>query len=107
MSEIESPSGTITLASAQAVVESKVHPRVTKESIEDKIERVSYIAFGTGTFAVIEMANGFEFHGYSNPADRRNYDKDVGERFAYEDAFKKIWSHEGYLLREQLAREEI
>jgi hypothetical protein len=53
----------------------------------------------------MEMKNGFTFVGKAAPADPRNYDRGVGERYAYEDAFKQVWSYEGYMLREILSAE--
>lgn len=92
----------LSLEQAQELVSTKTAPRVTKESIEDRIEQVRYIHDGTGTFAIIRMTNTFEAHGYAKPADPANFDPDVGERYAYEDAFKKLWQLEGYLLCERL-----
>ena len=56
----------------------------------------------TMTICVLVMQNGFTFIGYSNCADPANFDAEVGERYAYENAFKQIWSHEAYLIRERL-----
>jgi hypothetical protein len=94
---------TLSLTEAQAVVATKVHPRVTIESIQGKIVSVNYIMHKHLTICVIEMSNGFFLTGESAPADIRNYDKEVGERYAYDNALKKAWQLEGYALREKLA----
>lgn len=78
------------------------HPRVTEQSIKDKILSVEYVTRGTFTIAIIKMANGFTVTGQAAPAHAGNFDPEVGKRFAYDDAFKKIWPLEGYLLCEQL-----
>lgn len=96
----------ITTEQAQKRVATKTHPRVTKESIEGRIDDVRYIHDGTGTFCIIKMINSFEVNGFSKPADPRNYDIEVGERYAYEDAFKQLWRLEAYLLCESLADNE-
>lgn len=94
----------LTLIEAQAVVATKVHPRVTVESIAAKIADVRYIAVDTiGTVCVIVMQNGWITTGFSAPADPRNYDEEVGKRYAYDNAFKPLWQLEGYLLKEALA----
>jgi len=93
----------LTLVEAQEVVKGKIHPKVTKESIESKISSLKYIVDGHLTICLITMRNGFMALGKSAPADVRNYDKDVGERYAYDDAFKPLWQLEGYLLREKLS----
>ncbi len=97
----------MSLEQAQATVATKPHPKITKEHIQDRIEEVRYLVEDTATICLITMANGFQAHGYSKPADARNYDAQVGERYAYEDAFKKLWPLEAYLLLERIARGEL
>ena len=93
----------LTLDDAKAIVSTKVHPRVTEESIKAKISSVVYMYPAPyATLCVIEMANGWVSTGFSAPADARNFDEEVGKRYAYENAFKPLWQLEGYLLRERL-----
>jgi hypothetical protein len=54
----------------------------------------------------ITMKSGFQFVGTSTPASPANFDAEIGERYAYDNAFKQIWTHEGYLLRELLHAQE-
>lgn len=96
----------VSLDQAQTTVQTKTAPKVTAESIAAKIARTAYHYDGLLTMCVIEMRNGFKFVGKSAPASPENYDLEVGKRFAYEDAVRQIWSHEGYLLRELLATRE-
>ncbi len=94
----------LSLDEAKAVVATKVHPRVTEESITKKIASIEYIKVGdTGTLCIFTMKNGWTQTGYSAPADERNYDAEVGKRYAYDNAFKPLWQLEGYLLREILS----
>jgi len=93
----------LSLEEAQAIVATKTAPMVTKESIEAKIEDVSYIHHAHLIICIITMKNGFMVNGQSAPADMRNYDTNVTKCYAYENAFKQLWVLEGYLLREQLA----
>lgn len=93
----------ITLDEAKATMATKVHPRVTEDSIKAKIADVTFLRKDHLTICVITMTNGFYVIGKAAPADVRNYDQKVGERYAYEDAFKQIWQLEGYALRERLA----
>ncbi len=99
------PPGTpvLTLEEAQKEVASKAAPRVTKEGIEKKISRISYIPFGTLTICIIVMENGFMVVGKAAPASPANYDPEIGQRYAYEDAFKQLWHLEGYALCDRLA----
>lgn len=92
----------ITLEQAKALVSTRLYPRVTEESIKSKIADTDYVESDHLTICIITMYNGFKFVGKAAPADDRNFDPLVGHRYAYEDAFKQIWTHEGYLLREAL-----
>jgi len=93
----------IDASEAQARLTQSKFPRVTEDHIKSKITNVHFIEQDNTTVCIITMKNGFKFLGHSTPADPRNYDRDIGEHYAYENAFKQIWSHEGYLLREQLS----
>ncbi len=95
----------ITLDEAKAIVGTKVYPRVTEESIKEKIAKVDYKSIGpdgSGTICIITMKNGWVSTGFSAPADMRNYDPEVGMRYAYDSALKPLWQLEGYLLRQRL-----
>lgn len=94
---------TLTTEGAKEVVATKTAPRVTEASIRAKIADVQYIRNRITTVCFIIMANGFKFVGTSTPASEENFDIEVGRRYAYDNAFKQIWTHEGYLLRERLA----
>lgn len=103
-SEIPSGEPKLTLEEAQAVIATKTAPKVTKESIEAKIQVIDYLmGYGQLTICIIKMFNGFMVHGVSAPASPANYDADVGKRYAYDNAFKQLWQLEGYLLREKLS----
>jgi len=93
----------ITLEEAQAVLKTKEFPRVTEQAIEEKIDEVKYLRDGNTTICIILMRNGFKFIGSSTPASPSNFDEEVGKRYAYDNAFRQIWTHEGYLLRENMA----
>lgn len=96
----------ITLDKAKAIVATKTAPRVTEESIKANIASVHYetIVMGAtiGTFCIITMKNGWMQTGFSAPASVENFDKDVGQRYAYDNAFKPLWQLEGYILRTRL-----
>ena len=96
----------ITRDEAKAIVATKTAPKVTEESIKAKIESVVYRLITDpnccGTLCIIRMRNGWVSTGFSAPASTANYDQAVGERYAYDNAFKPLWQLEGYLLRERL-----
>lgn len=82
-----------------------VAPRVTQKSLEDNIKATTFYRHGVLTFCVIELKNGFTVTGESACASLENYDKEIGERLAYQMAERKIWPLMGYALREQLQAE--
>jgi hypothetical protein len=97
-----------TLAEVKEMLERAPAPRVTEDSIKAKIQFVNYqieeIGSATLTLCFICMRNGFIFIGRSTPASPKNFNAEIGQRYAYDDAFKQIWTHEGYLLREKLSQ---
>lgn len=92
---------------AKATVATKTAPKVTEDSIRAKIESVKYLVDGVFTVCLITMKNGFIAHGVSAPASPENFDAQVGQTFAYKNAFNSLWALEGYLLREQLSEVAI
>lgn len=97
----------LTIVQAEAVIETKTAPRVTKPAIEAKIRAVDYITqHAPLTICVITMRNGFTVTGTSASASAANYDLEVGKTLAYDRAFQQLWALEGYLLKEKLAAED-
>lgn len=84
----------------------KTPNRVSLDSIQAKIESVEYIYPPNAphfTLAFVKLKNGFVVTGESAPADPANFDKELGQKFALENAIRKVWPMEGYLLCEKLA----
>jgi len=94
----------LSLDEAKAVVATKTAPRITEESIKARIDKVEYVLHGQLTICIITMKNGFMVNGVSAPASPTNYDEAVGQRYAYDNAFKQLWQLEGYLLRDALSQ---
>lgn len=82
-------------------------PRVTPESIDRVTERVDYhrVPGTTVTVCAIVTRNGFVVTGESACASPANFDAEIGKRLAYEDARRKVWPLEGYLLRERMLKQ--
>lgn len=77
--------------------------KVTKEAIEAKIKSIEFKKLSDKlTHCIITMENGFQVTGESACVDPKNYDREIGERIAKEQAFEKLWPLEGYLLQEKL-----
>lgn len=71
--------------------------------IKAKIADLDYHVFPntTVTVCLMTLQNGFTVIGESACVDPNNFDAEVGQHWAYEDALRKIWKLEGYLLKEQ------
>jgi hypothetical protein len=84
----------------------KTPNRITLDSMKAKIDVIETLhppCCPTMTIAVVKLKSGYVLVGKSAPADPENFDPELGEKFATEDAIRQMWPLEGYLLREQLA----
>lgn len=95
------------LEEAKTAAAAGKYPKVTEASIKDKIVAATYMSHtaltgGVLTICVLEMSNGFMVHGVSAAADPRNHNPEIGQRYAFENAFKQLWQLEGYLLRQHI-----
>jgi hypothetical protein len=63
--------------------------------VHETLERLS--------ICLLVMKNGFAVIGKSAPASADNFNRELGRKFAYEDAIRQLWQLEGYALREKLA----
>ncbi|VDS07914.1 hypothetical protein PARHAE_01094 [Paracoccus haematequi] len=96
------------LGDAAAAAVSKTDNRVTLDSMIAKVEATEYLwpdVMPHMTICVIRLKNGFSLVGKSAPADPENFDLDLGQKFAFEDAVRQMWPLEGYALRERMAGE--
>lgn len=81
--------------------------RLSQQDIEKKIVGAQFYRFTGTTLTVccLHLANGFTVTDESACVSEANFDAEVGQRLAREDAVRKVWQLEGYLLRERLAME--
>ena len=79
-------------------------PRLTPDQINAVIKHEHYYVFPGTTLTVcaLELRNGFMVTGESAAASPENFNADIGREIAFRNARDKIWSFEGYLLRERL-----
>lgn len=102
-------------------------PRVTPQHIESVIISEHYFTAAAGvvgeaallktgldysevpetlkllTFCVLVLRNGFTVTGESACASPENFDAEIGRKIARENAVNKIWTLEGYLLKQKLS----
>ena len=89
---------------AMALVATLPERKLTKEFLESEIDKVEYNRFGeTNTHCTITTKSGFTFTGESACVDPNNFDQKIGEKFAYEQAFEKMWMPYGFWLHKALA----
>lgn len=82
-------------------------PRVTPARIQEVIAKAEFHRLtGTLTVCVLTLRNGFTVTGESACASPENFNEEIGNKIARENAEKKIWALEGYLLREELSKAE-
>ena len=79
-------------------------PRVTKEQMEARIRKDGGVVFSrlseTLTHCRITLDNGYNVTGESACVNSANYNQEIGERIAYDNAFNKLWALFGFLLAE-------
>lgn len=114
----------MTQVTEQELIEKAKAPRVTELSLLDNIKaqycfnvlrvledgnkanpdnQIPLVPeLGVLTFCVIVLKNGFTVTGQSACADPNNYDADIGNRLAFNDAKNKIWAFMGYALKEEI-----
>lgn len=88
------------------MLSNRPHETVTNEKIEAKIKDVDYVQKGVHTICYLTLQNGFTVTGQSACAHPDNYNEALGRKIAFDNAFREIWSLEGYLLKEKLWNEE-
>lgn len=58
------------------------------------------------TICIIILKSGFKVEGVSACVDPANYNKELGQKYAYENAFEKLWQLEGYVLKCSMAKDK-
>lgn len=105
-------------------------PRVTPQRIEEVIAGEYYFtaqegvegalllenpaAMGTShaslqllTFCVLVLKNGFTVTGESACASPENFNAELVQKIARQNAVNKIWMLEGYLLKQRIAEQSV
>ena len=79
-------------------------PRLTPDLIDSVIAGKAFHVFGDTCLTVccLTLTNGFTVTGESACASPENFNAEIGEKIAFEQARNKIWMLEGYLLKQRL-----
>lgn len=79
-------------------------PRLTPALIDAAIVAEQFHVFPGTTLTVcaLTLRNGFQVVGESAAASPENFNAELGQKIARDNARNKIWALEGYLLRQRL-----
>jgi hypothetical protein len=76
--------------------------RVTKEYMESRIAEKFFTKIGlTVTHCRIVLDNGFSVSGESACVNPENYNQEIGEKIAFDNAFRQLWPLFGFMLAEK------
>lgn len=80
-------------------------PRLSPDKIDSVIVDEDYYVFpGTAlTVCCLKLRNGFTVTGESAAVSLENFDEELGRKIARGHARDKIWTLEGYVLRDHLS----
>lgn len=105
MNHVQSPRpDTDETIEAEIVRKGLTAPRLTPADIDATIREEAYYVFAGSQLTVccLTLRNGFTVVGESACASPENFNAEIGQRVARENAKQKIWAAEGYLLKERL-----
>jgi hypothetical protein len=76
--------------------------RVTPEYMKSRITSTVFTRIGeTVTHCRVVLDNGFSVSGESACVNVANYNQQIGEKIAYDNAFRQLWPLFGFLLAEK------
>ena len=83
-------------------------PRITPAHIDSVIANKQFHVFEGSQLTVccLTLQNGFTVTGESACASPANFNQEIGEKVAFENARNKIWALEGYLLKQKLSESD-
>ena len=86
-----------------------VKTKLTKEDILAAVKKEDYTVLNDGrtTICQLTLQNGFTVVGFSACVDPKNFDKELAQNIAKDNALEKVWELEGYLLRQKLFEKGI
>lgn len=91
-------------AELQAQADAKGAAFVNESKLKASIAKVDFIVHPGSqlTICVVTMVNGYTVTGESACADPKMFNAEIGEKFAFAAAERKIWPLLGYALKDEL-----
>lgn len=90
----------------QSAAVQKTPNRVSLDQIESSVQSTEYYnppSASQMTLAIVKFNNGYVVIGESAPADPANFNAELGQKFARENAIRKAWPLFGFALCDKLA----
>lgn len=83
-------------------------PRLTPEAIDAACASKQFHVFEGSCLTVccLTLKNGFTVTGESACASPENFNQEIGEKIAFENARNKVWALEGYRLKQYLFEQQ-
>lgn len=83
-------------------------PRITPSDIDELIKDVAFYVFPDTLLTVccLTLQNGFNVIGESACPSPANFNQQIGEKVAFDNAKQKIWPLARYLLKQKLYEQE-
>lgn len=76
--------------------------RVTPDYMKSRITDTKFHKLGpTLTHCTLHLDNKYEVTGESACVNPENYNQEIGEKIAYDNAFRQLWPLFGFLLAEK------
>ncbi len=84
-------------------------PRLTPDHIDSVIAGETYTNLPDGRTVICQLTlqNGYTIDGKSACVSKENFNQEIGNKIARQNAREKIWELEGYLLKEKLYQAEL
>ncbi|AVN22492.1 hypothetical protein APC42_17725 [Acinetobacter pittii] len=84
-------------------------PRLAPNNIDAKIKSEEFHLLPHNiTVCILVLENGYKVTGLNHASvSPENFDAEMGRNLAYQDARRKIWELEGYLLKEKLYQAQL
>lgn len=107
---IKSTGGDSNMSNNENAIEQEIQdkgltaPRLTPALIDATIDCETYTVLPSSRVTICEMTlkNGFVVLGESSCVSKENFNAELGQKIARENARNKIWELEGYLLKQRL-----